>query len=340
MYRSFLLVPLAFLVACPPAADKDVGVDDTGTGPVGCEVTIEETLPVPDSISADYRADIEFHLSDPDSTATITSTIAGTTTLLDDGETVVFNPTDSLASSTAYAVTLDYCGGSATLNFTTSALGTELAEPSILVGRTYALDLRNARIVEPAGIGSVLTSYLEQVILVGVSSVSDTEIEMLGAIAKEAVEPPAQEFCDPSIPFPPAAFTQPFFQIGPETTTLSVAGYALEVGDLEISGTFAADATYFGGGVLAGTIDTRPLAPLLDDSGDEGAICDLAISFGAVCEACPADGEPFCLTLVADQIVGAEVEGTTLVTVAGTDCEGCTEGPPAEDAVCADPDAP
>jgi hypothetical protein len=37
---------------------------------------------------------------------------------------------------------------------------------------------------------------------------------------------------------------------------------------------------------------------------------------------------------VADQIEALEIEGETLVVVAGNDCTGCADGPPAEDAVC------
>ena len=115
-----------------------------------------------------------------------------------------------------------------------------------------------------------------------------------------------------------------------------MAGYNIEIADLEITGTMAADGSYFGGGTLAGSIDTRPLAPLLDDSGDPNAICALAINFGAACEACPADGEPYCLTLVADQIIAEGIEGS-LTPVLGSNCAGCDLGPPAEDAVCEEP---
>ncbi|MFN7142401.1 MAG: Ig-like domain-containing protein [Myxococcota bacterium] len=337
MHRSLLLLPL--LVACSGGDDKgtDTAGGDSGSDTNGCDVIVDSTLPASGAIDADYRAAIEFHLSDADPTATVSSSIAGTTTLADDNETVIFTPSAPLAPSTDYTVTLEYCGGTVDLGFKTSSLGTPLPDTNVLVGKTFALDLAGARIVEPAGIGSVLSSYLTQDILVGVDTVSATEINMTGAIGKEDASPPAQDFCTPTIDFPVADFDeQPFFQIGPQTTTLSVAGYSIEIGNLEITGTFASDASYFGGGTLSGTIDTRPLAPLLDDSGDEGAICDLAVSFGAVCEACPSDGEPFCLTLVADQIVAVEVEGTSLSEVAGSDCEGCESGPPAPDAVCAE----
>ncbi len=329
MTRSLLL--LSLLITACTGEDKAGETGDTA-GTDSCDVTIKSTLPAANAVDANYRAAIEFNLSAADPTAMASSSVAGTTTLVDDGETVIYTPNAPLEPSTAYTVTLDYCGGTADLMFTTSSDGTPLTDVQVLVDRTYALDLAGARILEPAGVGTVLTSYLTQDILVGVKTVDATSIQMIGAIGVEGSSPPEQNYCDPSIPFPSADFSaQPYFQIGPQTTTLAVAGYEIEIGNLEITGTFAADASYFAGGTLSGTIDTRPLAPLLGEDGedsDEGAICDLAVSFGATCTACPADGEPFCLTLVADQIVAEEVAGETLVIVTDSDCPDCENTAP------------
>jgi hypothetical protein len=331
MTRLLLLLPFA-LFACD--GGKDAANDDTSDSQPSCEIEIDSTVPASGAVDAYYRAPIEFTLSDADPTATITTDIPGSQVTSEDGKTIKWVPTDPLAPSTSYTVTLDYCHGSADLAFTTSALGTPIPDSSSLVGMTYTIDLANARIVEPAGIGSVLTSQLQQNILVGVQSVDASSIQMIGAIATDGTT--TQNYCDPTIPFPAADFSAaPYFTVGPQTTTLSVAGYNVEIQDLEITGTFAADGSYFGGGTLSGTIDTRPLAPLLDDSGNEGAICDLAVNFGAQCQACPSDGEPYCLTLVADQITATSVSGT-LSEVDGQDCTGCESGPPAPDATCAE----
>lgn len=327
MSRSILLLPL-FLTACP---EPDKVVDDTGSDTDGaaCEISIESTIPSSGALDADYRAAIEFQLSDADGTATVTSAIAGTTTLVDGGETIIFTPNEPLEPSTTYTVTLNYCRGASDLTFTTSDVGTPLPDVGILQNRTYALNLREARIVEPAGVGSILGTYLTQDILVGIETVDNSKIQMIGAIGVEGASPPVQDYCTSSIPFPEADFAaQPYFQIGPQTTTLAVAGLEIVIGDLEITGTFASDGSYFTGGTLGGTIDTRPLVPLLDPEGEPGSICDLAASFGAVCGTCPEDGEPYCLTLVADQIEALQVEGESLVEVAAGDCPGCDTGAP------------
>ncbi|MSP54789.1 MAG: hypothetical protein EXR69_04160 [Myxococcales bacterium] len=318
------LFSLIALVACGDKADDTGGTDDTGGNGGGCGISVDSTTPAPNATDAYYRANIEFVLSDPDSTAAVTTTIPGHQETSVDGLTVIWVPDDALDPATAYSVTLDYCGGSVVLDFTTSDLGTSMSDPSALLGKTYVLTLGDARIVEPAGIGSVLSSYLTTDILLGVSAVSDTTLDIVGAVAVDGVSPSVQDFCTETIDFPTADFAdEPFFTVGPQTTTLDVAGYEIEIGDLNITGTFAADGSYFDGGTLSGTIDTRPLAPLVDDSGNEGAICDLAVNFGAECEACSSDGQPYCLTLVADRILAEQLPDTELREVGTSDCVDC-----------------
>ncbi len=346
MIRSLPFFAILAVAACTGSGDSDTSGGTAGDngGDTTCGVTVDDTVPASGATDAYYRGNIEFTLSDPDATATITTAIAGHQETGADGVTVKWVLDGAMDPGTSYTATLDYCGGSVELAFTTSDLGTEMPEPTSLVGRTYVLALGDARIVEPPGIGAVLSSYLTTDILLGVTAVDGGSLEIIGALAKTDVTPSEQEFCDPTIPFPAADFSeQPYFAVGPQTTTLSVAGYDIEIGDLNVTGTFAADGTYFDGGTLSGTIDTRPLAPLVDDSGDEGAICDLAIQFGAECEACPADGEPFCLTLVADQILAEQVDGVTLVEIAGNNCMGCsapTDDTDFSETCTEDPDAP
>ena len=336
MIRSLALLPLLALVACGGDKSEDTAAGDSATS--DCTITVT-TTPSSDAVNAYYRGTIDFRLSAADSTATIETDIPGTQSLSSDGKTVIWIPSAPLAPATAYSATLHYCAGDAVLNFTTSELGTDIADSDSLVGKAFALDLLQARIVEPAGIGAVLSQFLTQDILVGVESVEGDSIQMIGAIGADAAATPTQNFCDPTIPFPVADFSEaPFFSIGPADTTLNVAGFAITIGQLNITGTIAPDGSYFGGGTLSGTIDTRPLAPLLDETGDPGAICNLAVSFGVTCEPC-ADGEPYCLNLVADQIVATGITTGPVVEVGGADCTDCltwtsATTPAVEDQVC------
>lgn len=335
MTRSLLILSLAALAACggDKTGDDTGGETGSGNGGGGCDVTIKSTIPANNATDAYYRGNIYFTLSDADPTATVSSSIAGTQTVSGDGKTIIYTPSAALSPSTSYSVTLSYCGGDATIDFTTSAVGTS-TDAKALVGHAYALDLAAANIVEPAGISAVLSQYLTTAVLVGVQDVSGGQIQMIGAIGAEGVSPAEQDYCTPSIDFPSADFAEnPFFSIGPQDTVLAVAGYEIEIKQLNVTGSFAPDASEIAGATLSGTIDTRPLAPLIDPK-DPNAICALAVNFGAECIAC-SDGQPYCLTLVADSITGTAI-ADALVPVAGSDCEGCESGPPAPDAVCAE----
>ena len=310
-----LLPALLVLAAC--------GGADSGKADGACDIIVEETVPTLNALDAYYRADIEFQLSDEDPTAQIETNIAGHQETSEDGKTVKWVLDAPLDPGASYSASLSYCGGEAALDFTTSGYGNALGTD--LTGRTYRLDLGEARIVEPAAVGDLLGSYLTVDILATVVSYDDSAIKMIGGLATEGSCAGAgctQDYCNPTIDFPSADFSQsPFFEIGPDDTTIEVAGYSVTIGDLFIAGTFAEDGSSFGGGELAGAIDTRPLDSLVgDDTGAEGAICDLVVSFGVTCEACPADGEPYCLTLVADQIQADEVAGLTLDALTGNNC--------------------
>ncbi len=333
MTRS--LFALALLLPACDGGDKDDSAVDSA-----CDVTVT-TFPATGSFDAYYRGDIEFRLTGLDSTATIETDIVGVQSLSSDGLTVYWTPTEALLPSTSYSATLHYCGGDATISFTTSALGTAMADESVLQGKTYLLDLENARVTEPPGIGALIAGELGGVsIYVGVTDLAEDQITVIGALGREDVEN-TQEYCDPSIDFPVADFSEsPHFEIGGEgKTSITVADVTVEIQNLRIAGDFSADASYFGGGVLEGTIDTRPLDSLLDDSGEPGAICETATSLGVTCVPC-TDNEPYCLSLKVDSITATEAP-LELMEIKGTDCAGCLVGPPADaSAECLPDEAP
>ncbi len=320
MTRNLSLLALALLTGCPGEEVKDSG--DTEAA---CE-NIVESYPTDGSISAYYRGDVEFELVDPDESGTITSsTITGTMGHNDEYTKFWFTPDAALSPSTTYDASFSYCNGEQNIDisFTTSELGTSMSDPNILVGAVYELALSEARIVEPSGIGDLLKQYLDVVILVGIDGydADAAKLTMLGALGKEGSDPATQDFCNPSIDFPVADFSaQPHFVIGSSgVTTISVAGINVDIENLEISGDFAPDGSYFGGGILSGTIDTRPLVGLVGDDAEEDEICTLAAGLGIACEPC-SDGGEFCLSLLADSIVATKVEGSALVELEGNNC--------------------
>lgn len=323
MKKLSILALAALAVAC--SGDKESAAD---TAPVGCTITVDKTVPTSGATDFYYRSAVEFVLSDADSTATVSSTtFSGTQSASEDGKTIYFTPTEPLSPSTDYTVSISLCGGEqvADLSFRTSDLGGSMNDTGILANKGYNLDLAKARIVEPPNIGSVLGSVLTTPILIGVTSVSTDKIQMIGAIAKEGTTD--QDYCTPSIDFPEADFSKaPFFEIGPEDTTITVSGAAIKINQLQVSGTFASDGSYFGGGTLSGSLDARDIATALPDLGDADALCGIIAGFGATCESCP-DGQAYCLSLVADQITATAIS-KGLEEVAGEDCPGCETGEP------------
>ncbi|MBN2798304.1 MAG: Ig-like domain-containing protein [Deltaproteobacteria bacterium] len=316
MNRFAIGLALAGIVGLTACGNKETGIpEDTA---VTCDISVASTFPAADATGVYYRTTVEATFSEVDDTATMTVTgpdgeVAGTTMWID--ETLVFTPNAPLAASTSYTMNIHFSCGDPTVSFTTSEVGTAL-EASALLEKTYNLDLASGRFIKPEGVGSILGQYMaDTVILLGVQGSDATTINMMGAMGVDGADPAEQDACVPTIPFPVADFTaNPYFEVGPETTTLTVSSYSVTIEDLFVSGAFAPDGSYIAGATLAGIIDTRPLVPLVDPEGAPGTICDLAGAMGISCEEC-GDGEPYCLSIEVDSMSAAQVAGLTLVQI-------------------------
>jgi hypothetical protein len=315
--------------------DGTDGSTDGADGAEPCESTPEFVSPINGGSEHFYLDPIEVELSDPDPTATLSLTdssgnsLSGTVSFRDDGELLSFQPDSPLAPTSSYTATVTTCSAEGSASFSTSSLGNPIS--SELAGKTYAVELSLARLIEPAGVGDLLLGSLENVIFVGVESVSDAEIAMLGAI--DDPDTGAQDYCTPSIPFPAATWENPTFQVGPADTTLNVSGLDITINSLSIRGTFAEDGSYFGGGRLEGELDARVLGPLLEDAvgvSDPDEVCNLLLGFGVTCEPCVSDGATYCVSVLADQIQ-AFAAGDPLVCVAAEDCHPLCTGSTCED---------
>jgi len=310
-----MIALLASLSGCTSPDAADSALPECGVG-------IKETFPAAGSADFYYRGEIEVHLDDADDTAVISMDQAGTSWRSEDNKTVYYTLEAPLDPSTAYSFDVSYCTADVTIDFSTSELGKDIADIDGLVGTVYDLDLSSGRIVIPEGVGSVLESYLTVQILLEVAS-AGAEIEFLGAIGDED-NPGTQDYCTETLNFPEAAdFSDaPFFRIGPATTTITVAGYEVTIEDLEISGTFSEDGSWFGGGVLAGSIDTAPLAVLVGDDEEDDAVCNLVAGFGVSCVECP-NGTDLCLEIKAVDLSGTAIEAD-VEEIAQGDChENC-----------------
>lgn len=338
----FGVVAALSMVACSgDKGDTAGGAEGEGEGETECSVDISGTFPESGETEFFYQAAVEAYLTEADSTATITLTdsagaeVAGTTSVSDDGLTLYFTPDADLAPSTSYTFEISTCSGETggSIDFATSILGTPL--DCDLSGKSFRVALADARFVQPdPSVAALLFDQLEDDILVGVSSMGDTELDMLGALSNGAGA--GQNYCYPSIPFPPASFSDPAFQVGPADTTLAVAGIEVTISDLGISGAFAPDCSYFGGGRLTGQLDARVLAPLISDllgEDDPDAICTLLTTFGVTCGPCSSDGENYCAEVEVDQIT-ASTAGASLSCISEEECH-----PSCPTSTCDDPTA-
>lgn len=285
------------LVGCS-GKGEDSGTDNS------CTISIAETYPAADATNAYYRTTIEitFTAADTSATMSVDGGVTGATEWR--GNTLVLTPDSPLAPSTSYTVNISYCDGekNPSITFKTSEVGGS-TDSGGLVDNAYLLDLASARFVYPEGVGPLLQQYLTVDILMGITSADASNIQFEGAIGVENAEPPVQDTCQPTIPFPEADFSDnPYFEVGPATTTISVSDFDVTITDLFISGAVSPSGDYIDGAVLAGAVDTRPLVPLLDEEGADDAICELAESIGVSCETCPDGSGDFCLSLYVDSI--------------------------------------
>ena len=325
---------IGMMFACSGDKTGETGdVAAANTCPDGAEITISNTYPTSDAANFYILDSVEFTLSAEDPSAALTLSgpdgdVAGSSAV--DGTKVTFTPDAPLAPSSAYTASLSYCNSEEPVDvaFSTSALGEELTTD--ITGKTYAVDLASGNFVQPPGIGSLLGGLFTNNILIGITTADDTTLEVMGAISLEGSTD--QDMCTETFAdFPSADFSNsPLFAIPEGDVTLSVAGYTATIYSLAVSGTFAADGSYFGGGELRGELDARQLVDivggLMDGVESADDVCGLVAGFGVSCSECSSDGEAYCVTLEVNRLVANET-GATLETIdeeaitANAECE-------------------
>ncbi len=222
-------------------------------------------------------------------TSNTTGTVTGGTT----------GSTTSGGSTTGGSTTGGTTGATSTTTVTTPGGDPVACE---LTDRAYILDIVNATVVEPAGVGALLTSSLESDFLMGIEAVDGDEIDI-----NWAEDGGGFAECLPL----EATFNDPCFVLGPESMELTVSGTSVVVDNFVVAGCFESDCASFRDGLLAGEIDIRNMTDLmkgLTGTDDPDTICALLSSFGASCGSCRSDGEPYCLPLRVEDITGDELD--------------------------------
>lgn len=219
-----------------------------------------------------------------------------------------------LEASATYTLHLEDCATVQDVTFTTDALGAPLlGGPESLAGKTWQLDLANATWRKPEGLGPLLLLYFTIPVLLGVQFSDDTLVDFIGAPGMTSASGKlVQDVAAASWDFPPTPFDQaPYFDAQTDEVTFAFSGTLTPVNDFRFTGTFAADGSRIGGGVLSGLADTRNLGALNNQPDDLDAICALAALIGTACVPCP-DGGNYCLDMEVRDVVGTLVPGLSL----------------------------
>lgn len=164
-------------------------------------------------------------------------------------------------------------------------------------GRAYAWDLAGANWVEPAGVGSLLSGYLTDPPVLGVTAADSTSIDLV-------VGTSGGSSCTT---LPTGDFTRaPHFEVGPTNMDLDFNGTTVTAYNASISGTFTSDCSGTTDGDIQGQLDMRELAPL---SGyDADTLCSLLGGFGVNCDPCDSDGQSYCVNVHVTDIIGTETD--------------------------------
>ena len=216
--------------------------------------------------------------------------VDGETTRISDGLGLSFTPAEPLARDAEYTVAAAVCEDEQVSAFTT--VGDPVAD---VTGYTYDVNLADVTWNSPKSasllIGSIETSHL----LFMVESVDTTNdlIDLVGAAGWD--DPTLEQYpCASPIDFEPADFsTNPAFGVGPADATLVVSGYDVNVWDLGMSGTFAADGESLLDVQITGMLDVREFTV------GSAEACDVVTFLGDKCVACPNDGVEGCLEVDA-----------------------------------------
>lgn len=220
-----------------------------------------------------------------------------------------------LAASTPYTLHIELCGVTTDVPFTTSALGTPLTDGNeSLIGKTYMIQLSEADITDPALLDAIASQYLTVPLLFQVTASDATSVDLLGALGEQNTDGTYSQLAGlPTWDFPAGDFSDsPYFSAAAEYITIMYGDIPIPIEGFTLEGSFTSDGSQIQMGRATGKADSRFMAPLISRPEDDyGAFCELAGAMGIPCEPC-ADGKPYCLYIVAENITALYQPGVTL----------------------------
>lgn len=276
----------------------------------GCLASVEETTPPARATGVDADEPVTFWLSAEDRGARASlDGVAGTSHNF--GERVVFEPDEPLASNAPYVARLCSCDVETTLTFTTGVvLGTPVADPGRLVGRTWSFDLSTGRYVTPSGLEPLFAGHMTGALLVEAQGAEGATLELRQGWSAGG----AQDVCSATVDAAVDFTSNPDVQLGPVDGSFPNLGPTRTFG-ATLTGTFTAEGHRVEDATWTALVDTAPWGLALTPA-DPDAFCALLPPFGAACESCP-DGAGTCLRFTLDGVVGLEVSPLPLAEVTG-----------------------
>jgi len=316
--------------------DDDDDDDDETTDPVAVLLSV-----FPDQDAFDVPVSTEFRLEfdrPPGAVEWRVVSAAGEAvdfeiSVSTDENDYVGEPTSALEAGEAYRVLVAWGPNEIGYEFTTLEAA-DVDEMEAVIGAVYVSSLLDGEFTEPAGAGGIIQANLDDIpLMLSVRPETDFAFgaqpgfHVIGAIGHfndaGLVE---QDPCGASIAMTagpdeaygtgdddPGIFSAGSFLLGPTQFAVSTQGTALDLREVELSGSFLPSLDSIVAMSLGAVADTRPLDGLLGD-GEEGAICTLLEdTVGVECFEC---GEPrpgaFCMNVVIEQLVAAIQVGLVL----------------------------
>ncbi|HUT55383.1 MAG TPA: fibronectin type III domain-containing protein [bacterium] len=243
-----------------------------------------------------YIGQIEIGFGDavagPDVTVTVSDEVgpvSGTCSLDVSGTLLTFVPDlPILTMDTTYTVSVTVGVTTYVYSFATEGLWWTVDIDAGL-GKTFAINLFGAKVVEPLALADLLAGLgVQPYLLVGVidTDAGAQEMRFIGAIGDlSGPDPSLQNMTMPTILFPVAVdlSNNPQYVLGPFLFFLNIEGIELELQDMLLSGIFEQNYNYSGKGEFSAELDIGPLAILLGIN--PAGICTLMGS----CVYCPSD---------------------------------------------------
>jgi hypothetical protein len=212
----------------------------------------------------------------------------------------------------------------------TGAVACGSSKPGPWDGRSYLLAIPGQAWAEPAAMGDEVGAFVPAFLLQVEGSSGDTIDVMIGTADAEGT----QEECNPTTAATSEPAKYPEVQIGPIDLPIylrneeggvsaSATAYDLTISNVLPEGDSAADE-----GELSAVMDVRETAglftQLLNRSPD--GVCGALETFGAACDPCSKDDEPYCVDIKAVGIGATELPDADWKPIEAADVrEACLE---------------